>query len=72
MGEASWSKRLSTALDWGGLVTAGMLLAAVVRDYRDGGSVRWVVWAGGLVLVGLWVVGRGIVRRRREDGAGSR
>ncbi|OEJ98237.1 hypothetical protein J116_020295 [Streptomyces thermolilacinus SPC6] len=64
---------MDTALDWVGLITSGMLLAVAVRDHRDGGSVWGVVCAGGLVLVGLWVVGRGIVRRRRGlHGAGSR
>jgi hypothetical protein len=62
---------LSVALDWVGLITSGMLLFVAVQDYRDGGSVRWVALGGVLVLVGLWVVGRGIVRRRRGDSAGS-
>lgn len=67
----TWSERLSVALDWVGLITSGMMLFWAVQDYRDGGSVRWVVLGGVLVLVGLWVVGRGIVRRRRGDRAGS-
>ncbi|CAL9403866.1 hypothetical protein [Streptomyces sp. enrichment culture] len=66
MREASWSERLDAVLDWGGLVTSGMLLAVAVQDYRDGESLWWVVCMGGLVLVGLWVVARGVVRRRRE------
>lgn len=71
MSWGTWSERLSVALDWVGLITSGMLLFVAVQDYRDGGSVRWVALGGVLVLVGLWVVGRGIVRRRRGDRAGS-
>ncbi|CAL9289250.1 hypothetical protein [Streptomyces sp. SudanB25_2051] len=71
MNWGTWSERLSVALDWVGLGVSGMMLFWAVQDYRDGGSVRWVGLGGVLVLVGLWVVGRGIVRRRRGDRAGS-
>ncbi|MFF3929256.1 hypothetical protein [Streptomyces hirsutus] len=58
------SVKLSRALDWAGLIPPSLLLAIGIRDYRDGGSVGWPIAGALLVLISIWVVYRGMSRRR--------
>jgi hypothetical protein len=62
--ESSIATRLSRALDWAGLIPAALVLAIGIRDYRDGGSVGWVIGGALLALLSIWVVHRGMTRRR--------
>ncbi|MFE9928136.1 hypothetical protein [Streptomyces sp. NPDC005533] len=67
--ESARVTRWSRALDWAGLVPSGLLLVSGVRQYRDGGSVGWLIGGVLLVLVSLWVVYRGMGRRRARTAA---
>jgi hypothetical protein len=62
--EPSIPSRLNRALDWAGLPLSALLLTIGIRDYRDGGSVGWPIGGAVLVLVTLWVIYRGMPRRR--------
>ncbi|MEU2264301.1 hypothetical protein ABZ557_29430 [Streptomyces sp. NPDC019645] len=65
MKRTSTGERLSRALDWAGLIPAGLFLAIGVGEYRDNGSVLWPAGGGLLVLVNLWVLYRGARRKGR-------
>ncbi|MFE7548061.1 hypothetical protein [Streptomyces gardneri] len=69
MNESSKVAKLSRVLDWAGLIPSALLLVIGIRQYRDGGSVAWPIGGALLVLVSLWVVYRGMVRRSGKTAA---
>lgn len=69
MTESSRVATASRVLDWAGLIPSGLLLAAGIREYRDGGSVGWPIGGALLVLAGVWVVYRQVARRARDTAA---
>ncbi|MEU1618682.1 hypothetical protein ABZ479_15455 [Streptomyces sp. NPDC005722] len=55
-------RKLGRVIDWAGLIPAGLLLFVGIRDYRDGGSIGWLLLGASLVLVSVWTIYRGMSR----------